>query len=310
MKHSLTGATLLASTIISFPAAAVDITYRAAIAYQQKEVTFDQEYKLNGTSLNEAKFTASLPIISTSFTVAFDRYFAVLKYEQATSSDSTETSETDRSEPDSISANLIGIDGSNVEVEREDISFTLGARVWKTLAVFGGYLDGETTLRPQPFCSTPATDPNCIKLNRAFQHFIAGSFTPGLNQGDYEQTYSETGWFAGVSYSWNIMEIGSLSLNGAWASMDGKYEDNANDPAEVWEGILQKFRYEGDSDGISVGLTWTAPISDNTEYFLDVRVQQYSMTANDTTGQAAQEDITLKTDETMNGLTAGIQVYF
>ncbi|VUD64011.1 hypothetical protein TDB9533_03227 [Thalassocella blandensis] len=290
---------LLLGTTVS----AAEITVVPALAYQDKQLTFEQEY--SGDAVNEAEFTVHLPMIYAGLTVVVDRFYVAFKIEQNLSSTSTTTDETDRSEFEE--SNLIALDGSNVEVDRQDMTITLGYKVIDNLNLFVGYLDGKTTLRPDPFCANPFASLPCSRTNRAFQQFFLGDNDFVTEQAVYEQTYSEEGVYAGAAYGIPIADIGTITASLAYAIMDGKYKDNANDPDQDLVNFVP-FSYEGDTTGVSLGLTWTQGLGETSAYFVDMRVQSYSMDGKDTTGNLAT--VKLETKEKMFGITAGLQLYF
>ena len=302
--------------VLSLPFSAESISdgpaYRLSLGLQVKELTYEQEYSSGGSTINEAKFTAEMPVLTAAFTGVYDRFFATLKYEQSAEKN-IDTDETDRSINDGINPNLISVAGSDTAVERKDISFTVGYNVWESLNVFIGVLSGETSLRPHPLCANPTAVSGataCTRLNRSFQQFLAGDFDTNLKQADYIQRYKESGFFIGSSYGWAIGDVGGLALSVAYADMDGSYKDNANDPNNIWQGTLERFHYEGDASGTSIGLTWTASLGERAEYYVDLRRQSYSMDADDQTGSVNLSTISLHTDETILGISAGVQYYF
>lgn len=301
-----------------------DVTFIASLAYQDKDLSFDQSY--SGSASNNAEFSVHLPMVNAGFTVASGRFFAALKIEKNLSDTSTSTSETDRSS--TLESNLITHPGGTVDVSRQDISFTLGYNVWKKLNLFVGYLDGETELTPDPFCANPipSTSPEfpvgapetiaCSRSNRAFQQFFIGD-NPGqqvppafhvADQPAYQQEYTEQGFYIGASYGFAIKEAGTLSVSLAYADMDGKYKDNANDPNGAFGSSFVAFDYEGSSTGTSIALTWTSALGESSAYTIDLRRQAYSMDGTDQTGNLST--VSLNTDEEMLGLTAGVQFYF
>ncbi len=316
--------------------AAPDITVVTSLAFQDKALSFDQKY--SGNASNRAEFSVHIPMVSAGATLAIGKFFTSLKLETNLAETSTTTNETDRSQ--TLESNLITHPGGTLDVKREDISLTFGVNVWKSLNVFVGYLDGKTELKPDPFCANPfaSTSPEfsvgapetipCSRSNRAFQQFFIGD-NPGqttppfyyvAGQQAYEQEYSENGFYLGSSYGFNIADAGTLSVSFAYAIMDGRYKDNANDssqqpdpddptgPLGAFNGSFTPFDYEGDSKGTSIALTWTSALGDNTAYTIDLRRQAYSMDGKDQTGNLP--GVFLDTDEEMLGLTAGVQVYF
>ncbi|PCK07335.1 MAG: hypothetical protein COA42_14880 [Alteromonadaceae bacterium] len=284
------------------------LTIIPSVAFQMKTLSFDQTY--SGFDENSAEFSTTLPVLNLSVTAVMQKFFVSAKYESSLADVSSATNETDRSGVDQ--PNLIAHEASDVDVERKDWSLTFGYNVWDSLNIFVGYLDGETTLTPEPFCGTPLSDPTCVESNRAFFQFFIGDAGLADNQAVYEQLYEENGFFGGVSYGLSLEGYGTLTMSAAYASMDGQYRDNANDPNEGFDGTFVPFNFEGDSTGFSLGLTWTGALGENTAYFLDLRRQSYSMSAVDSSSFVVpgRENLRLRTDEEMTGFTAGIQVYF
>lgn len=291
------------ASIAAYSSAQADVTIIPSLAYQNKNLSFEQEY--SGAASNKAKFSVDLPMIYAGVTVAANNFFVSVKMEQNLSATSSSTTETDRSAFNE--SNLIALDGSNVEVDRQDITFTVGYKVLDSLNLFVGYLDGETELEPDPFCANPFAAVRCSRTNRAFQQYYLGDAGFVQNQPKYKQTYTESGFYFGGAYGFPIQDIGNITLSLAYATMDGEYTDNANDPNADFENF-NSFNYQGDTTGTSLGLTWTAPLGETSAYFVDIRRQNYSMEGDDTTGNLSS--VKLETEETMTGLTAGLQLYF
>ncbi len=326
MKNRYSNLALITLTMTSATNALGDFTLVSSVAYQDKELSFDQKY--SGAANNDADFSVNLPMLTASLTAAYGKFFASIKMERNLADTSTNTTETNRAEED-LTSNLITHEGGTVDVGREDITLTVGMNVWKSLNLFVGYLDGKTELSPDPFCANPfppsnddgffeAGDPAlvaCSRSNRAFQQFFIGD-TPSAenppffyveNQPAYQQEYTESGFYFGTSYTFKVAEAGNLSVSIAYASMDGEYKDNANDPEGAFSNFVA-FDYEGDTTGTSIGLTWSAGLGESSAYFVDVRRQSYSMTGSDQTGRF--EGVSLRTDEEMTGITGGVQFYF
>lgn len=294
---------LLLMAAVQTPAALADddssgLAFVASLGFQDKKLSFDQKY--SGLASNDAEFSVHLPTANISFTTAYKRVYLALKLEKSIVDTSTTTDETDRSLLNPQNANLIAYPGSEVDVSREDKSITLGYNAWRKLNLFVGYLQGETELKPNPFCANPFG--GCTQANYAFLQYYLG-------QPAYKQTYTEEGPYVGLSYAWQIADAGSLSASFAYATMNGQYVDNAYDPTGVFGGSFQAFDYRGDTDGTSIGLTWSAPLGESSSYFIDLRQQKYSMDGEDKTG-GPNAGTFVKTEETMQGITAGLQFYF
>jgi len=276
-------------------ATAAGITFVPSIAYEHKRLTFDQEQTgLNppsGSGLpdyNNAEYEVEIPTINMSLTMAVEKMYFTLKYATAIKEVSTDTEETQRVP---FGVNYLTINDSEIKVDREDMSFTAGYNIWKRMNLFVGYMEGETTITPDPYC----TDfPACSRIN-------AAGFNVFQDADEYQQIYKEEGPFIGLSYAWQIAEVGTLSASAAYADMSGSFEDNFFDG---------EFDYEGDATGTSLGLTWTQPMGEWSSYFIDLRRQAYSMSGVDKSGGSDVVASKVETDETMVGLTAGVQFYF
>ena len=312
--------------IMAQPAAANgDITFISSLGYADKEINFNQRY--SGDAANEAEFNVHLPMVVAGLTVAKGKWFASLKAEKNLSPTSTTTQETDRSRV--FEPNLLTHPGGTIDVAREDYSFSVGYNVYKRLNIFAGYISGETQLTPDPFCANPfASDSEgqqgahpderaCSRSNRAFLQFYLGDLPQLLDtppdyyvegQAEYQQTYKEQGLFAGASYGFAVRDLGILALSFAYASLDGEYSDNANDPNNGFAGSFTTLNFKGSTNGTSIAATWTGSLSARTAYNIDIRRQAYSLDARDQTGRLS--GVLLNTDETMIGVTAGLQVYF
>jgi len=303
MKFLKLPAICLASlaALIQIPAATAgddEVTFIPSIGYQHKRLKFEQEYNTVGGS-GTADFDVELPTINASLTAGYRRIFVTAKYEKSLGDTTTEANEVQPT----TSSYYLNIPGGLTSVDREDMSLTVGYNVISALNIFVGYMKGKTSLKPEIGCvfvapeSTCDTNTNPAGLsNLAFLHNYFGATSA------YEQTYEEEGPYIGLSYAWQIAEAGSLSFSAAYAKMDGEYRDNYAAVAN------EDFKYTGDSTGTSYGLTWTAPLGENSNYFIDVRKQKYDMDAEDDNGNFPGSAV--KTVETMTGLTAGVQFYF
>ena len=277
------------------------VTFVPSIGYQNKRLDFDQKYTAGQNQGRKAELKTDIPTVNLSLTAAYEKFFATIKYE-------TELAHADGSSKEfypnpAKPLYYLNVPGENTDIEREDMSVTFGYNVWDKLNVFMGYMKGKTEFTPDPGCrfSSPAT--SCLPLaagkaaNLAFDNEWSGKT-------NYYQSYEEDGPYVGISYSWQIADAGSLSFSAAYADMDGEYRDNyAGNPNE-------SFKYTGDSTGTSYGLTWTAPLGESSNYFLDLRQQEYDMDAKDATGFTINKGGKVETTETMTSVTAGVQFYY
>ncbi|ARU58860.1 hypothetical protein OLMES_4872 [Oleiphilus messinensis] len=317
-KTTLITTTSLCMLIGSQAVSAQNITIIPQLAVQYKNLDFDQKIKFgfkpsdgSGTRerLNEdytGGFEAQIPTLSASLTGYYSGMFVTLKYD----SNVTET-QTD---------STVGFTNGPTDVDRSDISLTVGYNIVDNLNIFGGYMRGQTELTPEPGyvddiegsqqfylgcvfsddSSIPCTPP--VFSNLAKDHEILG-LEP------YKQEYEENGWFVGASYG-VALGSGNLSFSIAYALMQGEYRDN------YLQGVVEADSvFKGDSKGLSLGVTWREQLSDTTGYFIDLRRQEYDMDADDEKGLLDNEfGVPLfektETEERMTTLTAGLHWYF
>ncbi len=271
----------LALTGVGGFANAGELGFLGAAALQYKQLTMEQTFKGVSQAIpggNEGDLSASLPVLSLQIISFYKSFYAVGKVELSIAEQNVESSVPFTR----------GNSALNTDVEREDYSIALGYKLNDVISIFGGFMAGKTTLLPD-YCT------GCNNLASIMQD-------DGF--GEYQQAYEEMGFFGGVSTGWNVGP-GRMGISVAYALMDGKYSDNYRDSYGTAE-----FDYEGDSKGLSAALSWTAPITTRLFYFVDARVQQYSMDAADQTGVAPFDNSSVETDETLYGLAGGVQMLF
>ena len=256
-----------------------ELGFLGSVGLQYKQLKMDQTFdNVPQLTNNTGHLTASLPVINLQAITFYKSFYAIAKVETPLAKDSTNSSIPFTTENTS----------AKTDVKRRDYSITLGYKISKILSVFGGYMYGKTTLTPNACagCTNPAT----TMKNDGF--------------GEYHQNYQEDGIFLGVTSGWHVGN-GQISASLAYAKMRGKYTDNFKDTQGT-----PAFDFEGNSNGFSAALSWTAPITEKLFYFTDARLQKYSMDASDKTGAAYFSGSTAKTDETILGLSAGVQMLF
>lgn len=182
----------------------------------------------------------------------------------------------DDSFDDALTNTTVPFTGGKSSVQREDLSLTFGMNVADGINAFFGYMDGETTLKN-----------------------ITGFASAQSPR--YEQQYQEDGFFIGASFNLPLQEIGTITFSTAYAFMDGVYEDN-------FATVGQDFEYEGDSEGLSLGVTWSAPLTERIGYYVDLRYQAYDFEGDDANGNFAGSEV--ETEEEMLTYSAGLQWYF
>ena len=288
MQRKHLSAALLGAGLITTPitALAAGWSFVPSIGFELKNLAFDQDLSVPafGRDLS-GDLSVNLPTVALSFVAAYDRFYLSLKYEN--SFESSADSDVPGTAAIDFSASPPLVTEAETSVTRTDFSIAFGYNAWRSLNVFVGYLDGETELTPDAV-TTPGG-----ATNFAQRQWNAGGST-------YRQTYQEAGGFLGASYGWVIGEAGTISVSGAYAFMKGTYKDNF---------INGDFKYQGDSQGLSLGVTWSATLSERVGYFVDLRRQAYDFDGSDKTGNPDFADSDVKTQEVITGLTAGIQWY-
>ena len=293
-----------ASTTSSTADTGNSLTFIPSIAFLEKELHFEQQQ--SGNFIGDGEFTSRLPMVDVSLTTVFKRVFFTLKYNLSVTEVSTATNESGFN-TGSSNRYFWQPPGTEMTVEREDESATLGVNVVAGLNMFVGFMDGKTTMNIPPTCKDPSvytppppvTQVYCPTYNFAWYRLRTFNTTnPGQPLSDYKQVYEEKGPYIGLSYAWSLFDTGVFSMSAAYAEMDGTFKDN------LTIGSFGGFNTKGDVSGTSLGLTWTAALTDTSSYFIDLRRQAYSMKAEGSGGEK------FKTDETMTGLTTGMQFYF
>jgi len=104
------------------------------------------------------------------------------------------------------------------KASREDFSLSVGSNIWKTLRVFVGFKDGITDSK--------------------------GNL-------DSISTFSESGYYMGGSYSWQLSQNGLLSLNAALADLDGELVFKAPNLGGVNLEVISS------AIGASLGVAWS-----------------------------------------------------
>ncbi|MCG8612841.1 MAG: hypothetical protein MI864_20195 [Pseudomonadales bacterium] len=314
-KTTLITTTSLCMLIGSQAVSAQNITIIPQLAVQYKNLDFDQKVKFgfkpsDGSGTRErlsgdynGGFEAQIPTLSASLTGYYSGLFVTLKYDGNVTETTTDST--------------VGFTNGPTDVDRTDISLTVGYNVVDSLNIFGGYMRGKTELTPEPGYVDDLDNPNfnylpCVTAVDACFPAVLSNLAKDhqiLGLEPYKQEYEENGWFLGASYG-VPMGSGNLSFSVAYALMQGEYVDNylrgIADGASV---------FKGDSKGLSLGVTWREQLTETTGYFIDLRRQEYDMDADDKTGLLDSEtgvprfDKT-ETEERMTTLTAGLHWYF
>ncbi|MBI3899852.1 MAG: hypothetical protein HY308_16370 [Gammaproteobacteria bacterium] len=132
---------------------------------------------------------------------------------------------------------------NTTEFARVDSTFTVGYRL-SPFNFFFGYTDGTSKFTETTFDSV----------------FIVAT-----------TEYTETGPFGGMTYTKMFSDTGNLVLSIAYAQLEGNLEIFTRPSGSF-------FRANGDSTGLSYGLTWTGPLTGSLGYRVGFKITEYEMT--------------------------------
>lgn len=276
--------------------ATAEVVWVPSLGFQMKTLDFEQEIT-GGLTPVEGDLSIDMPTAQLGMTALKGKYFVSFKLDLPLTDTATQsTVPYTNAYDDSVSPAFAG-PASSSEVDREDMALTIGYSVMNNLNVFGGYMEGKTTITPD------------VTLSYDFNQGIpipnlAWSMdSDGL--GSYEQKYSEDGFFVGASYAVPVKDAGTLAFSFAYAQLDGEYQDNYT---YLSGGIPQSdldFEVDGDATGVSLAASWTASLTDRISYYFDVRQQQYKMDGEDANGNFPGLEI--ETTETIISFAAGLR---
>ena len=169
------------------------------------------------------------------------------------------------------------LDNSVIAFSREDIAATFGYNVWKTMNVFAGYRQGETT-------------------GYAFSDLTG----PPANNTDI--VFLTKGPFIGTSYGFAMGKRGTLLLSAAYAAMSGE----ATFLKYLANGTSESNHVQGPANGYSIGLGWTGPLEGSLVYTVAYKYSKYSFDQDNTTDP--RDDFSF--DEVHSVFTLSVQKYF
>lgn len=155
---------------------------------------------------------------------------------------------------------------------RDENSITLGYS-WRGLAVFAGYLDNTTTINVTQVSS------------------FNGAVT--LSTSDVK----EKGPYYGLGYSYRFAGGGSIAASVALTRADGSSTTRGSNAQNNNQG-------NGDVEGTSYGLSWSAPLTGSLFYRLGLKATRYDFKFTDNLGFPRQ------TKQNYDALYLGVANYF
>jgi hypothetical protein len=150
------------------------------------------------------------------------------------------------------------------KASRKDYDLTLGYRLDNHWSIFTGYKYGKTDMKFNPREIDEEED------GEEDESFIFEST---------KESYSQEGFFIGVSYSWQFEKAGRLSMSIAYADLNAVNKFSANTDDDELEEAAEfddlTGRVEGDTDGFSYSLSWTMPLSTDLLFQTRLKVNDY-----------------------------------
>ena len=95
------------------------------------------------------------------------------------------------------------------------------------------------------------------------------------NQGE-TLSFEERGFFIGANYGWPIAGKGFLSLNLAFADLDGDLKEDVTNPAFASLPIPLSMDASSDAQGLSYGVSWSSRLSQKLSYSLALDAKKYT----------------------------------
>lgn len=256
---------LLLSVFLLLPAV------EAIAAEEQSDITVVVSgainYKKLEFKITDVSFEPKLLTFDLAFTGAYKSFYATINYDQTIKDDYIYDYEA------------AGQDDTIMLMSREDSGLTLGYSFENSLSIFGGYLDGTTTaLRPANYGGILPADSD--RFNGAFYFGMAGPFI-------------------GVGYATPFGQKATLSLNIAYADMDGDL---------LFDNGSFKEKIEGDSAGFSYGISLSGPLAESMAYRIGIKVNRYEFDDTDYVPAPGRDDFTH--DQNFSMFYVGVSNYF
>ena len=224
-------------------------------------------YKKLEFKITDVSFEPKLVTFDLAFTGAYKSFYATINYDKSIQDDYLYDYDAN------------GQDDTIMIMSREDSGLTLGYSFTNAFTLFGGYLDGTTTaLRPGNHGAIVTGDPD--RFNGAFEFGMSGPFI-------------------GVGYATPVGQKATLSLNIAYADMDGDL---------LFDNGPYKEKIDGDSSGFSYGISLSGPLVESMAYRIGIKANRYEFDDTDYVPGPGNDDFTHDQNFTM--LYVGVSNYF
>ena len=229
-------------------------------------------YKTLEFNITGETFKPQLVTFDLSFTGVYKSFYATINYDKSIQDDYV------------YNYDFATQDDAVMQISREDSGLTLGYSFANSLSVFGGYLDGVTTvLIPGNYGAIQ--DPN--PLNHEPERF----------NGVFD--FAMAGPFIGVGYAVPLGQKATLSLNIAYANMDGELLFDLGPAVE---------KIDGDTTGFSYGISVSGPLADSMAYRIGIKANRYKFEDKDFIPGVTSDDFTH--DQNYSIFYVGVSNYF
>ena len=122
-----------------------------------------------------------------------------------------------------------------------------------------------------------------ITLGRKFLNQRAAlylGYKTGESQADGNQgqslSFEEEGFFIGANYAWIVAGKGAVSVNLAYADLDGDLVEEVTNPAFSTVTVPLDTDASSNAQGLSYGITWSARLNDSLSYSVGLDARKYT----------------------------------
>lgn len=192
------------------------------------------------------------PILGVGGTLGWGKFFGDIYYQStalARSHGSDQLAATITDHPDIPDGTEYRANYGEVDFRHEDWALSLGYALTSNWSLFAGYKGGKTHWD---------------------QHLTQQLFAPATTAAFYTEIdsldgkFEQDGPFIGVAFSYPLGG-GTLTLRGAYAYLDGEYAWKGQAKSAATGEVFQRstIKLDGNSDGYSLGMSWTKQLEDN-----------------------------------------------
>lgn len=240
------GLTFSFLAILNVPVTADDITFTPRTSVTLSSYEFTQSARpnalspstINGGDFPEVKFEVTFKILGLGGTFFKSGYYLDLLVQQSMDEEDSFTL-TDPAIP--LPGNTFK---ETFEGDRQDASITFGRKFLDNRA--GAYLGYKT-----------------------------GKSEASGNQGQH-LSFKEKGFFIGANYAWRVKDNGVISVNLAYADLEGDLVEDVNHPLFASLPVPLDIDASSDATGLSYGVSWSSRISNDLSYSFGIDAKSYT----------------------------------